>query len=126
MPSKPRTVTPAAVFSAAAQLVARGHKPTNAAIRAMLGGGSYSSIAPLLKQWHLQQAMGTAVVPASGDRPIDAFHGKTLAAMAWLRAEVAALRQQLQQAEATIQSLAREHRGVVQTRTQHSAPYLPH
>lgn len=126
MSTKPRTVTPAAVFEAATQLAARGHKPTNLAVRAELGGGSYSSIAPLLKQWHLQQALSESLASPQTDSAPDDLCIKGLDAMARLRAEVLALRKQLQQAELLIQSLVRERTRVVPTRQSRSATYLPH
>lgn len=53
--TKQRRVNAEAVFLAAAALAAGGHKPTNEAVRARLGYGSFSTIAPLLKRWrHLQ------------------------------------------------------------------------
>lgn len=106
MPAHSSPVTAAAVFEAASALAAEGRRPTNAAIRARLGGGSYSTIAPLLRRWHLSQAVGWADDSRSPAWAREGAESPTLAAMQWLRSEVRTLQRQLALAEARIQRLA--------------------
>lgn len=106
MPAHSSPVTATAVFEAASAIAAEGRRPTNAAIRARLGGGSYSTIAPLLRRWHLSQAAGWADDSPTFAWSRGATESPTLAAMQWLRSEVMSLQRQLAQAEARIQRLA--------------------
>lgn len=106
MPAHCSPVTATAVFEAASAIAAEGRRPTNAAIRARLGGGSYSTIAPLLRRWHLSQAVGWADELPSAAWARGVGESPTLAAMQWLRSEVVSLQRQLAQAEARIQRLA--------------------
>ena len=58
-------VTAFDVAKAARQLVEQGQAPTVDTVRAVLGTGSKSTIAPLLKAWKAQQA-GTLAAAESG------------------------------------------------------------
>ena len=51
-----RLVTKDLVFSAADKLLAEGKRPSQNAILHAIGGGSISTIAPLLKEWHSNAA----------------------------------------------------------------------
>lgn len=106
MPAHSSPVTATAVFEAASAIAAEGRRPTNAAIRARLGGGSYSTIAPLLRRWHLSQAVGWADDAPPPGWARERGDNPTLATMQWLRFEVKALQEQLALAEARIQRLA--------------------
>jgi chromosome segregation ATPase len=57
------TITFETVSAAAAALVNEDQKPTLVNIRTALGGGSFSTISPLLKQWRDSQAAVTAAAP---------------------------------------------------------------
>lgn len=48
-------VTKEKVFAAADKLKSEGVKPTGAAVKEELGGGSFSSIGPLLSEWRITQ-----------------------------------------------------------------------
>ena len=46
----------ARIVTAAETVVARGENPTLTAVRSELGGGSYSTISPVLRTWKAAQA----------------------------------------------------------------------
>lgn len=57
------------VTAAADALIAEGQKPTLANIRAALGGGSFSTISPLLKQWRESHREEAATTPIADPAP---------------------------------------------------------
>lgn len=63
------TITFETVSTAADNLVANGEKPTLASVRTALGGGSYSTISPLLKQWREQQMIEKTSAPIIESAP---------------------------------------------------------
>jgi len=62
------TTTKEQVFAAAAELQAAGQKPTLEAIRQRLGG-SYTTLAPLLREWKAAQAVAADVPTPSEPVP---------------------------------------------------------
>lgn len=60
--------TAEAIWAAADGLVAAGERPTLAAVRQALGGGSFTTISEAMKTWHTQQA-ALQVVPHSEPAP---------------------------------------------------------
>lgn len=52
---RPSSITPEAVAEAAERLVARGQSVTNQAVLEILGGGSMSTIVPLVRAWKAEQ-----------------------------------------------------------------------
>lgn len=63
------TITFEAVTQAADHLVEQGERPTLAKVRTLLGGGSYTTISPLLKQWRDSQAVEAATAPITDPAP---------------------------------------------------------
>lgn len=61
LPGRQSIVNDVSVATAAADLVLKGQNPTVAKVRSVLGGGSYSTIAPLLKGWR-KRTDGTATL----------------------------------------------------------------
>ena len=53
---QPRTEQHARIIAAAEAVTARGETPTLTAVRSELGGGSYSTISPVLRAWKATQA----------------------------------------------------------------------
>ena len=62
-------VTKQSVFDAADALKTSGQKPTIDAIRKALGGGSFSPISELLKEWRVDQAASHAAAPIAEQAP---------------------------------------------------------
>ena len=60
--------TAEAIWAAAETLVAAGERPTLAAVRQAVGGGSFTTISEAMKTWHTQQA-ALQVVPHSEPAP---------------------------------------------------------
>ncbi len=60
-------ITTADIHAAAAALAAQGRRPTLAAVRAALGGGSFSTIGEALKTWSAPATQETAQLPAVPD-----------------------------------------------------------
>ena len=54
-------VTREAVFNAAIEIAAKGERPSQSKIRQHLGGGSFSDIGPILRDWQQGQKVGTQV-----------------------------------------------------------------
>ena len=55
-------VTKEQIIEAATQLAADGANPSMAAVRKMLGGGSFSTISPILRDWRNSQEQVTAAI----------------------------------------------------------------
>lgn len=62
-------VTKQSVYDAANALKANGQKPTIDAIRKALGGGSFSPISELLKEWRAEQTASQAAAPIVEQAP---------------------------------------------------------
>ncbi len=100
-------ITTADIHAAAEALATQGKKPTLAAIRAALGGGSFSTIGEAMKTWKAQEQK-EAQTPAAPQAVTD--RASELAAQVWaiahdlaeqrLKAEREALEQQRQELEA--------------------------
>lgn len=71
-------VTREKVFAAADQLYAAGDKPTMVKVKDILGGGSFSTISPLLNDWKESKRQATTVVKA----PLPESVSKALAQVA--------------------------------------------
>lgn len=56
-------ITKAAVFKAADEIAAEGGTPTFASVRQRVGGGSYSTIGKLLKEWKNSPGRGYPPLP---------------------------------------------------------------
>src|SRR5690554_3196721 len=55
-------ITKEQVIDAAEQLTAEGSNPTMQAVRDRLGGGSFATISPILREWKLQKAAVTVAI----------------------------------------------------------------
>lgn len=92
-------ITTDAIHTAANALVARGKKPTLAAIRAELGTGSFSTISEGLKTWKQQQVKQAPAVTAP---EAVAQRAAELAAQVWVVAQQEA-EQRMQLERATVE-----------------------
>lgn len=98
------------IWAAADAISAEGGNPTLAAVRAHLGGGSYTDISAAMQAWRSHQQASAAPirepVPAALDERLNAFGGEVWAvalelANSRLQSERAALEQVQQEAEET-------------------------
>ena len=107
------TINAKTVAEAAERILADGNNPTQSAVRAALGGGSYSTIAPLLQEW--REKREEAAELAEVDLP-DAIAnaGSDLLARVWKIAMAEALaghdalRKELLQAQADAEAAQQE------------------
>lgn len=60
---KPETVTTKAILDAANSLDGSGQKPTLAAVREIVGGGSYTKISQVMAEWRKAKATASASPP---------------------------------------------------------------
>ena len=98
---RPPLITPDAVDRAAQALVARGQPVTNQAIYALLGGGSMSTLVPLVRAWKEAQKERTELDTL--DIPEEVLgHARDLAGRIW--------RDALAEASVASDALRREYR----------------
>lgn len=69
------------VFDVCDQLAEQGIKPTLIRVRCELGGGSFSTINPLLKQWKEERRMSSTQTTAELHYEIAAIHQKSTASI---------------------------------------------
>lgn len=88
------------IFAICDELDASGIKPTLARVREALGGGSFTTIQPLLKEWKDQRA--AAAMTETVDTPAEVIElAKTMAVQLWAKAkaqsdtELAAVKKEL-------------------------------
>lgn len=105
------TITFEAVAAAAETLVAQEQKPTLANIRTVLGGGSFTTISPLLKQWRDSHIAEVATAPIADPAPpeissrVDALASEIWqAAMSLANSRLAAERDALEQSRIAIEA----------------------
>lgn len=80
------SITPEAVAEAAEKLIARGSPVTNQAVHSLLGGGSMSTISPLLRAWKEDQKERQALAERYVPEPIEQL-AQELAARIWRDAQ---------------------------------------
>jgi chromosome segregation ATPase len=104
-------ITTADIHAAAAALAAQGRRPTLAAVRTALGGGSFSTIGEALKTWHapaVQEPQDQAVPEALTDG------AARMAAALWVQATeqaqqgIADARRELEQQRTTLEAQRQE------------------
>lgn len=80
------SITPEAVAEAAEKLIARGSPVTNQAVHSLLGGGSMSTISPLVRAWKEDQKERQALAERYVPEPIEQL-AQELAARIWRDAQ---------------------------------------
>lgn len=80
------SITPEAIAGAAEKLIAQGRPVTNQAIHSVLGGGSMTTIAPLVRAWKEDQKERQALAESYVPEPIEQL-AQELAARMWRDAQ---------------------------------------
>jgi chromosome segregation ATPase len=80
------SITPEAVAEAAEKLIAQGRPVTNQAVHGLLGGGSMSTISPLVRAWKEDQKERQALAERYVPEPIEQL-AQELAARIWRDAQ---------------------------------------
>lgn len=99
------SITPEAVAEAAERLIARGQPVTNQAVHALLGGGSMSTLVPMVRAWKAEQKERDAIERVYVPEPV-AQLAQELAARLWRNAQ--------QEAGVATDALGRELRALRQ------------
>ncbi len=77
------------IFAICDELNSKGEKPTLARVREALGGGSFTSIQPLLREWK-DQRQATAITHTADTPPELIELAKSMAVQIWVKAKAEA------------------------------------
>ena len=106
-------ITKDQIFQAADQLTVAGESATMAAVRKLLGGGSYTTISPVLNEWKARQKEATAPLrepapQAVGDRLAEVGADIWAMALGLANSRLAAEREALEKARADMEAAQAE------------------